>query len=426
MRLLLILLLLTQAVLAKKVEVQFPPPRADESLYRYVEFDVPPGTGSVKVTLAYDKTAGNTVDLGLFDSSGFRGWSGGKRSEVLVSADRATPGYLPGPMPPGRWKVVLGLYEVNPEGVRVRLDIEVTPGESQAAPASVPEWTPRGGPAWYRGDLHMHTEHSDGDQTTDQLVAYARQHGLRFLGLTEHNTVSHHRAFSSDVLLIPGLEVTTRRGHFNVWGAPRGHWLDFRSAIEPLFEEVRQLGGVLSVNHPFATCKGCVWEYGFDLPCDSMEVWNGPWDPTDELALENWLILLAQGRRLPMVGSSDSHKMSEPIGRPTLHVWAEELSQEAILAGVRAGRSYATATPDAPPLVLRAGGREIGETLPVSGPVEVQVEGPGHLILVSANGLVPVRPGKTRLELSRFVLLVARDATGQVVGLTNPIYLQGL
>lgn len=421
---LLLVVLLSQAVLARTVEVQFSPPSASESLYRYVPFEVPEGTGRVRVRYAYDKTAGNTIDIGLFDSSGFRGWSGGKRDEFFVSGSAATPGYLPGATPPGQWSVILGLYQVNPAGVTVRLEIETEPGTSFAA-----SWEPRsflsqGGPGWYRGDLHMHTVHSDGDQTLEDLLAYARRHGLQFLGLTEHNTVSHHEAFDPSVLLIPGEEVTTRRGHCNVWGCPPGHWLDFRKPIPALMEEVHSLGGLFSLNHPFATCKGCVWEYGFGDAYDSMEVWNGAWDPTDELALENWLVMLAQGRRLPMVGSSDSHKLSEPIGNPTLHVWASSLSQGAVLEGVRAGRSFVTATPSTQPLVLRIGDKTIGDTVPVSGPVRVTVGGPGHLILVSGNGLIPVAPGEVEVSLSGFVLLQARDDQGALIGLTNPIYLR--
>jgi hypothetical protein len=90
--------------------------RAD-SRYWYLPVDVPPGARSLGVSLAYDAGAG-VLDLGCLDPDGqFRGWSGGARSEFTITQRWATPGYLPGPVAPGSWRVVLGLHRVPPEGV---------------------------------------------------------------------------------------------------------------------------------------------------------------------------------------------------------------------------------------------------------------------------------------------------------------------
>lgn len=424
-----LLLLLSGGAQARTLELEVTPPGPEESLYRYVPFEVPRGTGRVRVSYAYDHQA-NTVDIGLFDSAGFRGWSGGRRDAFFVSPDEATPGYLAGRMPPGTWSVILGLYKIAPEGTTVRLEIELEPGssESKAGPPA-PELAPRGETGWYSGDLHMHSEHSDGRQTLAQLVGFAGEQGLQFLGLTDHNTVSHHGAIQSDrVLLLWGEEVTTRHGHCNVWGCPPGHWLDFRKPVRELVSEVHGLGGLLSINHPFADCQGCSWEYGFDLGADAVEVWNGAWDASDEKALESWVGLLSQGRRLPMVGSSDSHKLTEPIGRPTLHVWSSELAPGPLLTAVARGRSYVTADPATPPLFLQAGEQGLGATvfLERPGPVKVLLKGPGHLTLVTSRERRAVTPGETTLEVTSpdFVLLEARNEAGGMLGLTNPIYFR--
>ncbi|MBA2528484.1 MAG: PHP domain-containing protein, partial [Euzebyales bacterium] len=79
------------------------------SIYSYVGFDVPPGTPAVSLKLLYD-TASAVLDLGLFDADGFRGYSGGARDSVVVTRTAATPGYLPGPLPAGEWRVLLGLH----------------------------------------------------------------------------------------------------------------------------------------------------------------------------------------------------------------------------------------------------------------------------------------------------------------------------
>lgn len=428
-RLVVLVMLLTSWAQARTLEIEVTPPGPQDSLYRYVPFEVPPGTGRVRVAYDYDRDA-NTVDIGLFDSSGFRGWSGGRRNQFFVGPDEATPGYLPGSMPAGTWSVILGLYKVQPPGTTVRLEIELEPGptEPSARPAGE-EAGPQGETGWYSGDLHMHSEHSDGHQTLAQLVGYAQEQGLRFLGLTDHNTVSHHGAVQSDrVLLLWGEEVTTRHGHCNVWGCPPGHWLDFRKPVAELVQEVHALGGLLSINHPFADCQGCSWEYGFNLDQDAVEVWNGSWDASDEKALESWIGLLSQGRRLPMVGSSDSHKMTQPIGHPTLHVWASELTPRGILTAAAKGRSYVTAQPDTPPLFLQAGEQGLGSTvfLERPGPVKVLVKGPGRLTLVTSRLRRQVTEGETTLDFTSpdFVLLEARNPEGGMLGLTNPIYFR--
>ena len=68
------------------------------SPWHYLPVEVPPGTSAVRVTLSYDRAAG-VLDLGCLGPGGprdFRGWSGGARDGYVISADQATPGYLPG------------------------------------------------------------------------------------------------------------------------------------------------------------------------------------------------------------------------------------------------------------------------------------------------------------------------------------------
>src|SRR6476469_8868618 len=71
--------------------------------YQYAPFVVPAGTTRLTVAYAYDKAGGaNVVDLGLFEpgsldfgTPGFRGWSGGSASEIVVGTSAASPGYWP-------------------------------------------------------------------------------------------------------------------------------------------------------------------------------------------------------------------------------------------------------------------------------------------------------------------------------------------
>ncbi|HEX8189580.1 MAG TPA: hypothetical protein VF586_14585, partial [Pyrinomonadaceae bacterium] len=216
--------------------------------YLYVPFDVPRGASRVTVAYDYPREGGaNTLDLGVFDARadgpgrgasgrGFRGWSGGRRPEFFISPEEATPGYLAGGLPAGRWRVVLGLYKVAPAGVDVKVRVTVETGRASpgrrapvpgraAGAAGRPDRPGRvavaGEPRWFAGDLHMHTVHSDGDWTVPELAAAARRTGLDFIFVTDHNTASHHAEVdkaddgSPRPLVMRGEEVTTYGGHAN-------------------------------------------------------------------------------------------------------------------------------------------------------------------------------------------------------------------
>lgn len=46
------------------------------------------------------------------------------------------------------------------------------------------------GAAWYRGDCHVHSVHSDGELTPEELAVRARAAGLDFIATTEHNSAA--------------------------------------------------------------------------------------------------------------------------------------------------------------------------------------------------------------------------------------------
>ncbi len=75
--------------------------------------------------------ATTSIDLGLFEpgpldlgTTTFRGYSGGARSEIILTHAEATPGYRVGTLPHGRWHALLGLYRVATSGVDVTVTIE--------------------------------------------------------------------------------------------------------------------------------------------------------------------------------------------------------------------------------------------------------------------------------------------------------------
>src|ERR1700743_1368889 len=92
--------------------------RKDYHTYISKPFVLPAGVRRLRVGFSYTgKEQRTTIDLGVWDAERFRGWSGGSRSGFTISAEDATPGYLPGVLPAGKWKLLLGIPNIRPNVV---------------------------------------------------------------------------------------------------------------------------------------------------------------------------------------------------------------------------------------------------------------------------------------------------------------------
>ena len=344
---------------------------ADHQTYRELAFRVPKGVKRIDVAFEYDRADKTTIDLGLRDPARFRGWSGGNKAAFFVAETEATPSYLPGPMPAGTWRLVLGVPNIR-EGSRSAYTARIWFDRPQAAPLAT-------GARWYRGDFHTHTGHSDGYCASRKggkapcplvrTLEAAAVRGLDFVAITDHNTTSHFTEIAAlqpafdDLLVIPGREVTTFQGHFNVFGAVDD--IDFQLGgprapdIGRILDQVEKAGGLASINHPSMpsgeVCMGCGWtvEKTPFARFAAVEVANGGAlaltgnmadDPLSGVGF--WEARLGEGARLTAIGGSDNHDALAPadkppaVGRPTTVVWAEALSTAAILEGVRKGRVF--------------------------------------------------------------------------------------
>lgn len=349
--------------------------RQDFETYIELPFEVAAGTKKITVQFSYDRDERTTVDLGLLDSNGFRGWSGGNKASFVITENVATPSYNAGPIDPGTWHVLLGVPNIR-EGQRADYEIDITlECELQPDTDTLPSSR---GEDWYVGDLHMHTGHSDGscDSLNGQVVpcpAYlsleaAAREDLDFISITEHNAVSQlassleFQSYFDSVLLMPGREVTTFYGHANVFGS--AEFIDFRlqagsaKNASYLHDQVEGLGGLLSINHPGSPsgedCMGCGWV----LPdtdyskVDAMEIVNvGYVDlPRGKAHIDFWHQKLNEGYRITGIGGSDNHRATRPInhpsavGNPRTWIFAESLSVSSLLTGIRSGKVYVDAS----------------------------------------------------------------------------------
>jgi hypothetical protein len=210
---------------------------------------------------------------------------------------------------------------------------------------------------------------------------------------------------------------------------------------------VRRAGGLCVAAHPHAPYPSGALMYPFDA-FDVVEVWNGrwrselPWNADNDAAVAEWGRGLAaglhRGRWQPAIGSSDAH-LAGQLGRPHTVVLADELSTAAVLAGLRAGRSW-IADSTAVELVFEvvAGDRRAGvgdrvhaDGEPVvarlevhgvpSGSVSVHTEhGVVHRESLPANGSGTVE-WRFRGEDTGFVRVQVRHGDGSMAAITNPV-----
>lgn len=311
----------------------------DEKLtYRRIPFEVTSATSEIIIDFS-PITPNNHVDLALESPSGFHGWSGGTEKQIRINSSHATPGYFKG-IEPGTWHVALGLAKIQNDG---EVEIKITCLESESK--------------WYCGDLHMHSLHSDGDFSVRDVMSYVKEEGLEFISLTDHNSQTGFSEVGSNppLIVIPGVELTTYKGHANVWDVKsplRNILCDNVTQISNALEEATDAGYLVSINHPF--CKD-QWQWGFDLPYNFMEIWNGFWQKGNEYCLNYWHDIIKSGRKVIAVGGSDTHR-EEPkkwYGRPSTWIYSDAYSQAGIIAGLKSGRVCVCLNPRSPHVDLQ-------------------------------------------------------------------------
>ena len=222
---------------------------------------------------------------------------------------------------------------------------------------------------WYKGDLHCHSTHSDGDSTVQEVIASAESKGLDFFVITDHDgsmdgspTQWYDPDYHSDrMVMLYGAEWTTGLGHANVWASgPFDYgdlWLANRAQdAQTAIDAAHIQNALFSTNHPSALI-GSPWEYTEYEGIDSIEIWNSMYLlPNFSFVTTRvfWDDHLLSGKRIPGVGGSDTHHLKGFVANflrhaePTTWVYAEKRSAKAILAGIRAGHVSVTDEPRGP------------------------------------------------------------------------------
>lgn len=428
-------------------------------------FHVPAGTTKLSIQFDYapkfseGKTFRNDLSLTVFDPERARGARHNNDDRnLMITETWATAGYLPGALPAGTWTAWIDTHRVlPPDTIHYWFDIELSSDLVEPKAPYVKQPTAPRGKGWYRGDLHGHTIHSDARWDVPDLAQYARDYKLDFVTLSDHNTVSGVAQLDSlagdDLLTIGAMELTTYYGHALALGVR--HWIEWRTDVDekgterPTMPErvtqARAEGATFVIAHPKSMgdpyCTGCDWSYPDMMPGNAriVEVWNSAWDSNrnNEQSLQVWYDWMNKGYRMVGTRGTDIHGPLEYTNVGFNIVYADELSETAILSAIRQGHLYISAQPT---LDLQAHGDDgsVGMVGDLVGGQTVRVNlawsnvAAGDHLRWLVNGAivedVAIAAAGTRewtlnADEARWAVVEIHGANGEMHAVTNPVFL---
>lgn len=232
---------------------------------------------------------------------------------------------------------------------------------------------------WYKGDLHAHTNHSDGDFSVKEVLQDAENKGFTFFVITDHDAIytnsngtnptwidlDYH---SENMILLYGVEWTTDNGHANIWNSVPFPYDSIYLANEEnnpskACEIANNHGCLFSVNHP--ANNFLTWNFNLDFNFQAMEIMNGNYlynfSKNQRVISDIWEKLLLDGKRIIGVGGSDMHKLDSwvpylypNLGSPTTYVYSESKNAAGIIEAIKKGHVSISDSPILPYLELLA------------------------------------------------------------------------
>ncbi|MCE9591483.1 MAG: CehA/McbA family metallohydrolase [Planctomycetes bacterium] len=210
------------------------------------------------------------------------------------------------------------------------------------------------GGRWLRGNLHTHTNHSDGQRPPQEVIDDYAKRGYDFLMISDHDLFTsdeHLRQWDArGMVMIPGNEITAQGPHLLHVDADR-----FVSPLRQRQEIINTINaaaaqggrGFVIVNHPnwFAGFDHCSIEQMREwVGYVGMEIFNGTIGRLDgsPYATNKWDMLLNQGRRIWGFANDDHHLSVGDIELGWNMAYVKERCLAGVIDTLKKGRFYAS------------------------------------------------------------------------------------
>jgi len=186
-----------------------------------------------------------------------------------------------------------------------------------------------------RVDLHLHTKFSgDAQISPKQIVNELHAHPfIKTVAITDHDTLEGYfqvrklAAAFTDLVIIPGVEVSTEKGDIILLGAEEKP--AYKSPLDSVINFALERAALIIIPHPYRVHG--IGDAAEKMRADAVEVMN-PWaTPRENKMAEE----LAKTRHLPRVAGSDAHLLSQMWAAYT-EVEAES-SVDGVLRAIRSG-----------------------------------------------------------------------------------------
>lgn len=372
---------------------------------------------------------------------------------ATLFTDLYTVGEVTSVIAPGRYEFEVsagGGFVSRPQLIRQ----DIGPGETNEIDVRVAMLAEPASQGWYGADLHHHSDVLDGSTPAEFVTVSELAARLDILFLSDHDSVSNNKTMQAlaaerGVLFMPGTEMSPSWAHFNVFPLDLDKQIRIdtgQSTVQEIFAESRRLGAeLIEINHPwmgygyFNSRDKDAIPGGYDDSYQLVELeasfHNGGAERNQATVAEVWKLWNA-GQRKYFAAGSDAHDVwAEESGAGRTYVYVlGELTIDAYVEGLRAGRSYATQGPLVDPEIMF--GTELehpaGELLDlkysvqaVTGLVSVKLVSNGVVVALAefagTPAAIPVE-FSVRPESDGWYSLVIEDTAGEFA-YTNPIWV---
>jgi len=159
-------------------------------------------------------------------------------------------------------------------------------------------------------DLHVHTCYSyDSLITPEELVFYAKKHGLNGVAITDHdkidgalNIAKLNIAKISDFLIFPGIEISSLNGH--IIGLNVQETIPAKLSVDETVDRIHNAGGIAVACHPITFFRESLGRHA-NSKFDLVEVINASALPFRYSVKHGKKLASQLGK--PQIAGSDAH-----------------------------------------------------------------------------------------------------------------------